>query len=296
MRTSAAILSVFFSLYAGITFSQVVADAGAEVFECEADTAILGGAPTAAGGTPPYTYTWEAEHVIGDGDFTVSLSASDFLSDTTSANPSVLSMQIEGTVEFKLTVTDSNGNSGMDTTRIHFAPWSTILAYMTYTINQGDSILLNVWDPISGGFPPYEYLWYPNHGLTDSTSLDFWAKPEESTAYSLTKTDSVGCQVSGGPFYIVNVQPLSADDLEISSPAVRAYPNPTKDFMTVQVNPAVRGVFAFRLFSANGKLLEQRNFSENTFEVNLSNHPPGVYVYEVTNNDGWSEQGRVVVQ
>lgn len=68
---------------------------------------------------------------------------------------------------------------------------------MQFEINQGDSVFLSGMHNVGGGFPPYEYLWRPNHGLSDSTSLSFWAKPEFSIAYYVTKTDSAGCVVTG---------------------------------------------------------------------------------------------------
>jgi hypothetical protein len=55
----------------------------------------------------------------------------------------------------------------------------------------------------------------PNHGLTDSTSLAFWAKPANFVAYYLTLTDSAGCVATGAPVYHVNVLPVSVVKMKI---------------------------------------------------------------------------------
>jgi len=297
MKSLTLSLTVFFAVFAGHTFAQVTADAGPDVYACVNEEAIIGGAPTATGGTPPYTFTWEASYTLGSGNFVINLSASDFLNDTTVANPEYIPQNLSeiDTVEFMLTVTDATGITSIDTVQVYSAAWAFHFGQMYYTINAGDSVFLSGWENVYGGFPPYEYLWRPNHGLTDSTSLSFWAKPEESVAYYLTKTDSIGCEVSGPLLYFVNVESLSSSEFENAGALVRTYPNPTKDFMTIEINLAVSGEFTFRLFSEGGKLVDQLNFNQNTFEMNLSNHPAGAYIYEVTNRDGWREKGRVVI-
>jgi hypothetical protein len=79
------------------------------------------------------------------------------------------------------------------------------LSYMTYTINRGDSLFLNQGTNVSVNFPPYKYLWKPNEGLTDSTSLSFWVKPNYPTAYHVTLTDSAGCSIEAPPYYYIGI-------------------------------------------------------------------------------------------
>ena len=56
--------------------AQLVAEAGPDKVICQywygIDTATLGGNPTASGGVPPYTYSWEVNHThtIGQNTFT----------------------------------------------------------------------------------------------------------------------------------------------------------------------------------------------------------------------------------
>lgn len=280
--------------------AQIVVDAGPEKAVCVdwhgiMDTLSIGGYPTASGGVEPYTYTWEADYAWSIGDYTFTFSASDFLNDTTLANPEVI-YAIGDTIEFRLSVDDAEGNTDIDTTNVYFAYFSTHLGNVTYTINQGDSVYLHGMQNVFGGFPPYEYLWRPNHGLSDSTSLAFWAKPEYSVAYYLTKTDSAGCVVTGAPVYYVNVQPVMVEEHEAHQSMVKAYPNPVKDILNLQINPSVQGAFTLRLFLTNGKLIKKQQFKGNTLSVDMMGYPTGVYVYEILNEEGLVEQGRFVVK
>jgi hypothetical protein len=299
MKKLAFTFSVIFLAMTQHSLSQIVADAGEDKVLCVGfygvDSNSIGGIPSAAGGTPPYTYAWETEYISNIGSFTINLSASDFLNDTTLANPEVVNV-FGDTLEFRLTVTDSEGISVMDTTTIYFAYFGTHLGTVSYTINSGDSVFLSGMHNVDGGFPPYEYLWQPNHGLTDSTSLAFWAKPEYSVAYYMTLTDSSGCVVTGAPVYYVSVLPVSIEDFESPNAMIKIYPNPVNDLLNVQINPKIQGDFNLRLFLSDGRLVREESFSHNEFTVDVSGYPAGVYLYEISDGKEISDRGRIVIK
>lgn len=279
-------------------FSQVISDAGSDRVVCAGihpmDTITIGGSPAAMGGKPPYTYTWETDYIWNIGDFaSQNFTASDFLNDTTIANPKIIHA-IGDTIHFRLTVTDSENNIAIDTTTVYYAYFGSHLGYAEYTIDQGDSVFLQGWQNVFGGFPPYEYIWRPNHGLSDSTSLAFWAKPDHSVAYYMTLKDSAGCVVTGAPVYYVNVQPLNVGEFENQNSMAAIYPNPVSDHLNVSIDQRVQGEFTLRLFFSNGKLIEEKRFQENEFTIDLLSYPPGIYVYEIIDNKGFSEQGRIM--
>jgi hypothetical protein len=299
MKKATISLTMICLLMTKIALTQIVPDAGPDRVVCTGffgmDTIDIGGSPSATGGTPPYTYAWEAEYTMIIGNHTFYFSASDFLNDTTLANPEIIHA-IGDTIRFKLTITDAQGLTAIDSTSICFAYFGTHLGNIQYTINQGDSVFLSGWENVSGGFPPYEYLWQPNHGLADSTSLNFWAKPQYSVAYYMTLTDSAGCVVTGAPVYFVNVQPVLVDEHENQNSLVKVYPNPVKSILNIQINPKMQGDFTLRLFLSNGKLIEEKKFPGNEYKMDLSNYADGIYIYEILDNKGFSEQGRVVVK
>jgi hypothetical protein len=297
MKKSALTLTMILLGMIKFTLSQVISDAGPERVVCVGfpamDTITIGGSPSATGGTPPYTYTWETEYTQSLGSHTFNFTASDFLNDTTLANPKIIHA-IGDTIQFRLIVTDSENNISIDTTIVYYAYFATHLGYTDITINQGDSIFLYGWENIFGGFPPYEYLWRPNHGLSDSTSLAFWAKPEYSVAYYMTLTDSAGCVVTGAPVYYVNVVPLNVEEFENQNSLVKIYPNPVSNYLNINIDRRIQGKFTFRLFFSNGKITEEKIFQENEFKIDLLNYPRGIYIYEIINNKDFSEQGRIV--
>lgn len=298
MQTKAILITTLLLAMVCPAQSQVNADAGPLRFSCAAwnmDTIAIGGEPTASGGVPPYTYTWEAEYSWSTPHQTFHFSASYFLNDTTIANPKVIEAMGD-TIQFRLTVTDSENNTATDITNVIFAYFFTHLAYMTYWIDQGDSIFLYGWQNIFGGFPPYEYLWRPNHGLTDSTSLAFWAKPDYSVAYYMTLTDSAGCVVTGAPVYYVNVKPLNVEEPDGQKSLVTAYPNPVTDYLNFQIHPEIPGEFTLRIFLPNGKALEEKRFHQNDFQFDFTSYPTGIYLYEIINKQGFQQTGRIMVK
>ena len=297
MKKSAIFLTTIFLAIITPAICQVHSDAGPDRVVCVdisfMDIIAIGGSPSASGGTPPYTYTWEASYIWNLGSNTFYFSASDFLNDTTNANPKVIHA-IGDTIRFSLTVTDSEGHTSTDTTTVYYAYFGTHLGYTSYTINPGDSVFLYGWENVFGGFPPYKYLWRPNHGLTDSTSLAFWAKPEYSVAYFMTLTDSAGCVVTGAPVYYVNVRPLNTEKFEHEK-RVQVYPNPVKDFLNIRIDQKVQGEFTFHLFFGNGQFAEELRFHEHSARIDLQRYPAGIYLYEISNNKGFHEQGRIIV-
>ena len=201
-----------FILFSNFSFSQCLVTTGADLVSCPDDSIFMGGNLTTSGFTPPLTYAWETHRQWVIGSHTFNYFASDFLDDTTSANPKLISQE-EGVLNFKLTVTDVNGLSCSDSIGVHFSNFMYTLAdAWNYYITEGDSIWLNGFQNIAGTVPPFQYVWKPSTGLSDSTSLGFWAKPKVTTLYKLQITDSLGCSATGNGSYRVHVNPLSVDE------------------------------------------------------------------------------------
>ena len=267
---------------------QCIADAGENIVVCSdwngIDTVEIGGNPTAYGGTPPYTYIWETSWTIGSWTYT----ASDFLNDTTLANPSVINAGENLT--FYVSVIDSESNICLDSMHVDFSNYGTHLGYLTYEIQTGDSIFLSGMENVLGGIPPLQYLWKPNHGLLDSTSLNFWAKPEYFVAYYLTVTDSSGCSAIGAPVYHVNVIPLSTNS-NYNNVKINVFPNPSLDFLTFHIENVNERNRIYKIFNNLGQLIIEKESMNKEMTIKTLTLNKGIYFFNIT-----SESGKLIGQ
>lgn len=270
--------------------AQCTADAGEDKIICVGlfgvDTTQIGG-NLAVGGTPPYTYTWQVNHTLTVGGSTFSSSASDFLDDSTLAQPNIVSQATaeNQSIAFVLTVSDFNGTVCRDTVNIRFSSFIYGLSYVSYSINQGDSVWLDHGSNISGGIPPYTYLWTPNHGLSDSLSLGFWAQPDSSISYSLWLTDSAGCRAFDADYYRITVGYLGEAYLEAGA-GFNVYPNPAGDYLHIE-NPYAEIGFV-RMLDMQGRVLKDSMRIPGTAlaSLNLADLPAGMYLLELSFSSG----------
>ncbi len=164
---------------------------------CEGGSAIIGGSPTASGGTAPYTYSWYP---------------STGLSSVTSANPTVT---ITGSTMYHIKVTDSTGISKTDSVYVYynfivFAHAGRDTAYCL-----GGSATIGKNNPAVAGI---SYTWTPSTGLNNASSPSPVASPTITTTYTLTVNQSP-CSpkveyvtvtvhqvppVSAGPYVVIN--------------------------------------------------------------------------------------------
>ena len=155
-------LLLFNSAYAGL-----VVNPGAPQTVCKGDTAILGGTPTASGGTAPYSYAW---------------SPTAGMNNPSDSNPHVL---INKTTMFYVTVIDSKGSRIIDSVLISLNS--------VYTAGAGNDTSIC---PLTSGAllgnsnnqASYTYSWTPvgPTGLSCYNCPHPTATPTVTTSYTLT--------------------------------------------------------------------------------------------------------------
>ena len=64
-----------------------------------------------------------------------------------------------------------------------------------------------------------------------------------------------------------------------------AYPNPTTNFLTLNVGKAELSTLNFQLYDISGKLIENRKIISNTETIGMENFPSATYFLKVTNNN-----------
>lgn len=277
-------LLIVLALFACVitTNAQLAANAGPDRAYCwNADNdedPVLGTDTVATGGTPPYTYKWEAHDIVHLGPYTWHFFASDFLTDTTAANPVMIENSQNEEVVFILTVTDANNQISVDTMIVRQSYFMWTLDYWEFTINQGESLYLQWGAAAYSDRPPYQFYWHPTHGLSDSTSEMFWARPEHSIIYSCKLTDALGCYVDASR-YIINVIPVSTNDKELVSASV--FPNPAADVLTFKLDEPLNQSHELNIFSLDGRVMINQSVESSEFSTDIATLPPGEYLYRI---------------
>ncbi len=279
-------------------WAQCSAFAGQDTIICNSWNGVpplmLGGNPVVTGGEAPYTYTWSAHHSFTIGANSYTFSASDFLDDTTSANPYLVDPLVE--LYYTLTVTDANGAQCMDSVFVRMANLGTHLGYMTATIMAGDSFQFFFGANVSGTYEPFSYVWHPNESLSDSTSLTAWASPLEYTAYSLTGTDSYGCTATAAPLYFINVIPVSVGELDDPVPAAVVVPVPMRDHAELRLNLDAGPLRHLLILSADGRLVRKERITASVHAIPRAGLAAGVYHWNVVEQGAVRASGRLVVE
>lgn len=151
--------------------SQLTANAGNNQNVCPNNNTMIGGSPSASGGTPPYTYNWQP---------------ADFLNNSSASNP--LSSNINGSIEYTLTVTDNAGNSASSTVSLFLNLINTYNAGRDtgYCFGQQTDVKIGATNNNNAN---HVFSWQPTLGLDDPTATNPLASPTVTTVYQLTVSD-----------------------------------------------------------------------------------------------------------
>lgn len=156
---------------------------------------------------------------------------------------------------------------------------------------------------ITGGVPPYSYCWYSNvHkikpclGTADTISVP-------PGIYGVAVTDAAGCGFSSGweanydtvryPTGILENTPSS------DNRSFKLFPNPTKDFLSVQVYKNVDNSVEMTITDPVGRIMDFQHIilihGEEIVPVNLSRYSNGIYFVSITQL-GFTQTRKFVLQ
>ncbi len=173
-----------------------IADAGADqtLIACSGDSVMIGGSPSANGGTAPYTYSWSPAAGLNTNSI---------------ANPFV--SHLGSSTIYTLVVEDMYGCSATD--QVYIAVTNSTLfaeAGNDVTVCQGafSAVTLGGLPTATGGTPSYNYAWFPAAGLSSTTVANPQASPTQSTIYTVVVTDGSGCMAVDTVKFTVNEKPL----------------------------------------------------------------------------------------
>lgn len=272
--------------------AQCIANAGVDKVVCSGmygiDTITIGGSPAVSNGVPPYTYQWETSYTLGS--FT--LTASDFLDDTTLAQPSVISGGI-AELQFHLTVKDSLGNTCTDSMRVQFSQFGFTLENKRRRINQGDSVRL--YPGFGGGLPPLTYKWTPDYNLSNAQSANPWASPDTTTFYTATATDSAGCKVTDPDVFQVYVNSVGLKEIEQQVKA-EIFPNPMKSRALLKIPKARHYRLSIEFYNTHGQPVKKIPITEPETEILRRDFTAGIYFFRLWHGNQSVGQGKLMVQ
>ncbi len=244
------------------TYSYQITDA----FGCEASGSVMVNEPIALTSNPMSTDVL----CYGDSTGMVSLNASggsgNLVENWFGMNPTVLPA---GTFNYE--VTDSLGC--VDTGSVMINQPDTLI-YMSF-ISEDESSFGSDGSidlAIAGGTFPYDVTWSNSETTEDLVAL-------VGGIYTVQVTDSNGCIDSAS---VTIGSHVGIDSKEFGH--ISIFPNPVVNFLKVQAKESIAQV---RLFDATGKLLTIRqNIVGMEATIDLSESGAGVYILEITNQNG----------
>lgn len=230
---------------ASVTILQPTQITAASTNIVNASCNVCNGSATMAvsGGTPPYSYMWMPA----------------------GGNTPTLSNVCAGTYTFL--ITDAQGCSGVTAVTINNLPGPTLSTQASpATICTGNSTVLT--PTITGGNPPFTYMWSPANSLSNANAASPTATPTVTTTYTLSVADASGCTVTRT--VTVTVNQAVAATVSSTDPTC----NQSNGSLTVNVTQAAP---PYTILWSNAQTTPT-----------ISSLPAGLYSVLITDNNGCS--------
>lgn len=247
---------------------------------------VIGGNPSASGGTAPYTYQWRVlSGTIGLG----------YLNSATVANP-LLNGQVQSNVplvDYELQVTDANNNTSRDTVRIAISYFSCITGSCEKGKKVQDTVQLN--PTCMSNSLPITYRWSPGNTLIDSTVMNPLSFTPVNQSYICLMTDAYGCKKTTNCW--VEITNVGVNKVPVNTQKIMIAPNP----LTHESNVIISREYLdskLVLFSVDGKLVAETTLSALNTPVKqvLPVAGSGIYFYKVLKAGAQITAGKLVFQ
>jgi hypothetical protein len=253
-------------------------------FNDENELITLGGNPVASGGIEPYTYTWSGKQLV-DTLFNIWIYASDILDDTTKGNPVFQKGYApEKWFTYYLMVEDATGDIQYDSVKIILSIfWIQAIYMLPDTIYRGDSVPL-IGDPyFVNNFPPFEYTISPSHGLSDTTDIYGWAKPDTSITYYLQAVNSVGCISPKIEYWHIEVVDTTTySNNEVGNAEAQCYFS--NGILIIHVPSFKNSPFQLTVTTVDGRIIHSGKYNSHPLRLpDLGLKPRQLYLVSIRN-------------
>lgn len=167
------------------------------------------------------------------------------------------------------------------------------------------------------GILPYpdgsrKYFCGTSVGLYSADTLKLHATGQPGTLWTLEGPSTIGSAVvdyidtrasdglvvaatHGNGMFSANFLENSGTQSPVQAPVVQVSPNPARDFAEFKLAENQSGNVELRLYSLNGQLVRQTQWSGQNGRVELNNLAPGAYLYAVSGK-GWQTSGKLIKQ
>lgn len=242
-------------------------------------------APVASAGAADTLCSGKSVQLQGSGGVQYSWSPGIYLSDSTSANPTV--DQPVSTVTYHLKVRDANGCSSLDSaaTTVVVSPAPKVFAGNDTTVVIGQPLQLNAVDVDSSGFT--SYAWSPAQGLSNADIADPTTVVTGSVTYSVTATTPAGCIATD----TIAVEAATLADIIVPN-AFTPNHDGHNDLLRV-IGYGIQSLTYFRVYDRWGRLMFAASEVDAGWDGSVGGQPAptGTYVWMAA---GWDYQGKPV--
>lgn len=130
---------------------------------------------------------------------------------------------------------------------------------------------------VSGGVPPFTYLWDDANAQTTDTAVGL-----DPGTYSVTVTGAFGCTATD----MVDITSTAVDNIEAIT-SLQIAPNPTTNRFSVQLALNATEEITIDVMDISGKPVtsQTETTSGNSFEFDLSGNPAGIYLVKIMVGD-----------
>lgn len=192
------------------------------------------------------------------------------------------------TGNYIVNVLDNNGCVGTDTVfvTINQAP----------IINLGADTTICLNGRITYFFPGYTSTVWSTGETTTSIVLIGDSLNLGANTISLTVTDANTC--TGTDEIVITVSECVGVEETVFSDGINLYPNPSRNFVNINVNKELSGDVMLMVYDQNGKLVYQNNTNSNgnfNHVINVEQYKAGIYTIQLVNGNQ-SASKRFVVQ
>ena len=240
-----------------------IANAGTTFYVPSSSSVILGGNPTATGGTSPYTYYW---------------APSNGLSSSTIANP--IENGITSGTLYAVTVTDANHCSASDTVGVYLIQCALVIP----------TVQVNLCELAAQNIPAVSYQWYLQGNIISGATTRFYGASQNGY-YFVKINDQVGCNAQSPDVYI-SYPACQTSGIENvgQQPAFEVYPNPMNNEVSVSFMNAANGNTLIEIVDLVGQTIyrsDNLNVSVGfKYTINTSSFASGPYLVKVFSGGG----------